>query len=503
MLIPCLVAFPSAFALAILATRAVRTAASALGVVDRPDGYRKVHNGAVPLLGGIAIFVAFSVPLLALDLLGRRIGPTPLWDGLQTAPGEIGALLAGGAVALLLGVIDDVRGLRATYKLLLQILAASIAIGGGYAMHVVSTPFGAPLQLGIFGFPIAVFWFLGCMNGVNLADGLDGLAAGVCLFASIALFVVSLLLHNAVSMLLLACLIGAILGFLLFNFHPAKIFLGDSGSMLLGYLVAALSLRGARTAEGGVALLIPFVALGIPVLDTTLAILRRWSRKLPVSAADRQHIHHVLLSMGLSHQRVVILMYMAYAVLGGAAVLISEAPKELAVLVLVLLCVAASVCIRLVGKLRVLDLFKQFWQSIQSRRRSASVRVSVERTIHRLDGAASVDQLWELAGAAFHQMGLDFAALRFHANGGPPVSLTWKSERPEPSDHQHRSGLHSWSAHLNMRSNGRFLGELELDKRAPNGPFLTDVPELADRLRDEFEVQLMRLEAAERPELRA
>ena len=165
------------------------------------------------------------------------------------------------------------------------------------------------------------------MNAVNLMDGLDGLAAGVCLFVSLTLFLVSLHFRNVLAMLLMSCFSGAVFGFLLFNFYPAKIFLGDSGSMLLGFLVGALSLIGStRKAETAIALLIPVVALGVPIFDTSLTILRRWYKKFPIGSPDRQHIHHVLLSMGYSHPRAVLTLYVTTMVLGGAALLYLRHP---------------------------------------------------------------------------------------------------------------------------------------------------------------------------------
>ncbi len=356
----CIVAFSVAFIVALAATAMVRQAARRLGVVDKPDPYRKIHKRETPRLGGVAIYVAFAAPIILLYVF--RLSRVS--DSLHGRIVPLLALLAGGALALGIGVVDDVRGLRARWKLLLQCLPACAAMAGGYVIHEVSTPFGGSLSLGALAIPVTLFWFLGCMNAVNLLDGLDGLAAGVCLFVSLTLLLVSVFFGNAVSVLLMCCLSGSILGFLVFNFHPASIFLGDSGTMLLGFLIASLSIMSSRKVETAVALLIPFIALGLPILDTALAILRRWCRRLPISAADRQHIHHVLLSMGLSHRQVVVILYVVCIFLGGAALLVTAGRSEVTVLVLGSLSIMAFVCVRIFGGLRFSQVFARLAEEL-------------------------------------------------------------------------------------------------------------------------------------------
>ena len=269
----CLAVFVVSFLLAAILTNGVRMSASTLGLVDKPDNFRKLHKRAVPRLGGIGIFLAFFIPLAFLYFFHRN----PVSDLLLYRPIQLAGLLGGSALALLVGLVDDLRDLRAGWKLLFQIIAASIAWATGLSIEAISNPFGGPLVLGLYSYPVTVLWFVICMNAVNLMDGLDGLAAGVCLFVSLTLFLVSLHFRNVLAMLLMSCFSGAVFGFLLFNFYPAKIFLGDSGSMLLGFLVGALSLIGStRKAETAIALLIPVVALGVPIFDTSLTILRRW-----------------------------------------------------------------------------------------------------------------------------------------------------------------------------------------------------------------------------------
>ena len=485
----CLVAFLLAFLMAVIATLGVRVLALRLGVVDKPDQFRKIHVREVPRLGGIAIFVAFAALIAGMYFFHRNL----VTDLLHRNPVELLALMAGAAGALVLGAADDVWSVRARWKLLFEIMVATIAFAGGFAINTVSNPFGAPIHLGLFSFPVTLFWFLGCMNAVNLLDGLDGLAAGVCLFVTLTLFLVSLVFGNVYSMLLMACLSGAILGFLIFNFHPAKIFLGDAGSLLLGFLVAALSIMGSRKAEAAVALFIPFVALGLPIFDTSLAILRRWSRNLPIAAPDRGHIHHVLVSMGLTHKRAVLVLYGACVALGGVAVLMTMSRNEVSVFLLGSLAIIAFVCVRVFGGMRLTDLWMRLKEDLEHRQLSADARVSVEKAVIRMRTCAETRELWEAFSSALQSLGLDYASLRLYGLGGAqPMELTWlHSNGDEAAGSNTESD--TWFAKLKLQNNGHVLGELKVGKAVHVEHLLADTPQLVDRLRREMAAQIERL----------
>jgi UDP-GlcNAc:undecaprenyl-phosphate GlcNAc-1-phosphate transferase len=477
----CLALFACAFVLAVGATMGVRWMARRLGVVDRPDQFRKIHRREMPRLGGVAVFVAFVAPLLGLYLL-RHGG---LAERLHQEPTRLAALLAAAALALLAGVADDAWGLRPRWKLLVQTAAASIAVAAGAAITVVSNPFGEPLQLGAMSFPLSVFWLLCCMNGVNLIDGLDGLAAGVCLVVSVTFFLFGLLLEQPLCMVLSACLCGAILGFLVFNFHPASIFLGDSGSLLLGFLVGVISLLGASQVRGAGTQLVPVIALGLPLFDTALAALRRWSRRLPVSAADRQHIHHGLMAIGLSHRRVVLVLYAVSVALGAAALLVTVEHAEVTVLVLGSLGGVCLVSARLFGGLRLADVWGRLSGDLAQRRRSAEARMAVERSIARLRAASTLDGLWRAISRALAGLDLDAAELRLYCPAGvEPVALTWcPPGGPRQDEAAPEADL--WSIRLAVKGAGGVFGELEATKALGRGPLVAETPELLDRIRRE------------------
>ena len=488
----CIAVFLVSFLIAVIMTNGVRASAHALGLVDKPDNYRKVHRRAVPRLGGLGIFAAFFIPLAYLYFFHRN----PVADLLHIRPGQLAGLLAGATLALLVGLVDDLRNLRAGRKLLFQIIAASIAWTMGLSIEVISNPFGSPLILGWYSFPVTVLWFVMCMNAVNLMDGLDGLAAGVCLFVSLTLFLVSLHFRNVLAMLLMSCFSGAVFGFLLFNFYPAKIFLGDSGSMLLGFLIGALSLIGStRKAETAIALLIPVVALGVPIFDTSLTILRRWYKKFPIGSPDRQHIHHVLLSMGYSQPRAVLMLYMTTIVLGGAALLITVERSEVTILVLGSLALIAFVCVRVLGNVRLEDVVSRLTQAQNRKKTSTNARVSVERAIQQMRTALTAGGLWEACSEAFKDLGLAHATLKLaRGPGSEPELMSWLNIDRAPAGGPGKQA-DSWSGSLSIRRNDRDYGVLEIGMAFSGTMPIAEVPEYTDLLRYEFAKNLDRLAA--------
>lgn len=485
------VAFVSAFIVALLATRTVIAFARRIGAVDKPDGYRKVHKQETPRLGGLAIYAAFAAPLVALIHF-------PEWSQVSrelfSRADTMLSLMIGATLALGLGVLDDLFDLRAIWKLLWQVLIASLMYWFGFSIAAISNPFGGRFGLGAFSFPVTVFWFVGCMNAVNLLDGLDGLAAGMTLFVSLTLFLVSLHFRNLIGMLLMGSLSGAALGFLMFNFPPARIFLGDSGSMLLGFLVAALSLVGAtRKAEAAVALFIPVVALGLPILDTSLAILRRWYKRLPISAPDRQHIHHALVAMGYSQRRVVMTLYGICLVLGLAALLITMGRNEVVFLVIGSLVVMAFVCARIFSGVRLSDVVEKLARDRAMNEQSAMAKIAVEKALYEMGEANSVDGVWGAVSRALRGLGMDYGKLSLYSGEEAHVeSWSWEAEGYS-QDEKARQHADGWWGRLGVRRDGEVLGELTVGKSAGTSQPIPEAAALLDRLRTEISRQLERV----------
>jgi len=303
-LISAVTAFLVALAVVVGTTPVVRRLALNLGAVDKPGG-RRVHERVIPRLGGVAIVLAFFVPLLVLFFIETQVARQFFSDPMRIVGLVIGGLMVSG-----LGVLDDVRGVRALHKLGVQSVAAAVAYACNYRIEGISIPGLGGLELGVLALPMTVLWVVAIINAINLIDGLDGLAGGVAFFACVTNFVVGAINHDALVMLLSASLGGAVLGFLLFNFNPASIFMGDSGSMFLGYVLATTSILGsAIKSSTSVAIMVPLIALGLPIMDTLFAMGRRILERRPIFSPDRGHIHHRLLAMGIDHRRAVLTLY--------------------------------------------------------------------------------------------------------------------------------------------------------------------------------------------------
>lgn len=317
-----LAAFAEALVLCLVLTPLVRIAARRLGAVSVP-GERHVHTRAIPRLGGVAIALSALAPVLTLLFVDSSVA-----GFIRQGPGLVFGLLAGGAIMCALGALDDIRGLSVTVKLTVQVLTAAMAYWAGFRIDGIALPFAGPISLSYFGLPFTVLWIVGVTNAVNLIDGLDGLAAGVVFFAAVSSFMVALLGGPSAGTifvaLMMASLMGTLLGFLAYNFNPARIFMGDSGSYFLGYLLATSSIMAPlQKASTAVSLLVPIVALGVPIFDTLFSMARRLVQRRPVFSPDRGHIHHRLIDTGITHRRAVVTLYAASVVLAGSAVAIA------------------------------------------------------------------------------------------------------------------------------------------------------------------------------------
>lgn len=322
---------------AVVATPLAKRLALRVGAVDKPVE-RSVHTEPKPYLGGLAIYAAFALAVL-------------LTIGTQ-APG-IAGILVGGLFILVLGIVDDVFRLSPRIKLLGQIAAALILVAYGVRIDWLTNPLGGLIVLGRWSIPLTVLWIVAVVNVVNLVDGLDGLAAGISTIAAFTLMVVALGQGQAYVVFITAALAGSTLGFLPYNFNPAMIFMGDAGAMFLGYVLAAVAVEGTLKSATAIALVVPLLALGLPILDTAWAIIRRFINGQPIYQADRGHLHHRLLELGLSQRQAVLVMYLISGWLGLSAVILSKAATMLGTILLGLIFGLALVGARRAGLLEV------------------------------------------------------------------------------------------------------------------------------------------------------
>lgn len=314
-----LIAFVAALVTCTLLTPLARWFALRFGAVSDPGG-RNVHERSIPRLGGAAIALAWCAPLLALVIFHPAC---------RSLVGEhdrhLLGVIGGGGFLCLVGALDDLRGLKATHKLMTQVLVALGAFVLGFRIEAVFLPFVGTLEMGVFALPVTVLWIVGITNAVNLIDGLDGLAAGIAFFAALTSFVVAFLSDSVFVALTMATLMGALVGFLFFNFNPARIFMGDSGSYFLGYVLATTALTGGvqQKASTAVSLLVPIIALGLPIFDTLFSMFRRVIERRPIFSPDRGHVHHRLLELGLTHRRAVMVLYGVSIVFAAGAIAVS------------------------------------------------------------------------------------------------------------------------------------------------------------------------------------
>lgn len=376
---------------AVFLTPVVRKVAIEAGAVDQPDA-RRIHVVPTPRMGGIAVAIAFAVPLFLLYFHPNRIHNAFFRD-----PSLLWGLGLGSVLILGLGIYDDIKGARPILKLLVQGLVAVLCYKLGFQIDFVGTPFnGEIINLNLLSLPITVLWVVGVINAVNLIDGVDGLASGVGFFACITLFVLSVASDNYMSSLIMAALAGALLGFLVFNFNPATIFLGDTGSMFLGFILAVTSVSCTFKRYTAFSILIPAMALGLPLLDTGLAMLRRALTGRPIMSADRHHIHHRLLHRGLSQRQVVLTLYGFCALL--SIVSLSTAflqSKGILTVIFIALIVVMVVFVRYMG---IVDLIRSEWKTQFLNDHFGGIALHTTQLLtlrSALEQAESLEDVWE------------------------------------------------------------------------------------------------------------
>ncbi len=321
------------FIASVLITPLVKKLAIAIGATDKPNA-RKVHQKIMPRLGGLAIYISFIIGFLILRPMDEDFSPLPI--------------IIGSFIIIITGVLDDRFELSAKVKLIGQLLAAGVVVLGGIQLDFINMPFGGELQFGIFSIPLTILWIVGITNAINLIDGLDGLAAGVSSIALITISGMAILMGDVFVTSVGLILLGSTLGFLVYNFHPAKIFMGDTGALFLGFMISVLALLGFKNITI-FSLIVPIIILGVPISDTFFAIIRRFVNKQPLSAPDKSHLHHCLLRLGYSHRQTVLIIYGIAAMFGLAAVIFSQSTLWGALLVMGVLLIAIEVFVEKIG----------------------------------------------------------------------------------------------------------------------------------------------------------
>ncbi|MBS1850839.1 MAG: undecaprenyl/decaprenyl-phosphate alpha-N-acetylglucosaminyl 1-phosphate transferase [Acidobacteria bacterium] len=436
-------------------TRYIRNWAVARGWVAPPGPQRHLHSRPLPRIGGIAIMASFLAALVAA--LGLNFwNPGLAWGA---SPQSLLTILVPGFLVFSLGVYDDLHGASVYLKFGVQALAAAMLYAGGLRILDLPVLFGDHHFSWMISLPLTILWVLAITNAFNLIDGLDGLAAGSALFSTTVVFVAALVSQTPMVPLMTLALAGAVLGFLRYNFNPATIFLGDSGSLFIGFMLSALALQGAQKAPTLIAVAIPMVSFGLPILETTLSVLRRFISGRPVFTADREHIHHKLLERGMSQRQAVIVLYGVSAVFAMLSLFLLWPTGSTLGLVLAVLGVGVWVGVQHLNYLEFGEL-RRIAQRTMGQRQVFVNNLAIRRAIEELKVAQSYDQLGRILTAAFEGNDFDVFELRLQATPvqlpeipglqlivehGKPPRLRWR----KPGTYAHAM-VSAWSLNLDL-----------------------------------------------------
>jgi UDP-GlcNAc:undecaprenyl-phosphate GlcNAc-1-phosphate transferase len=442
--------FTVSLALALALVPLMRPLSFRVGAVDKGAG-RRAHLGVVPRLGGIGIFLAFFIPFAFSLTRGE-------WDVFHKS---MTGILIGSTVIFLTGVYDDIRGARIRYKLVMEILAAVVVYAWGIRITTVSNPFGSPIDLGLLSLPVTVLWIIVITNAINLIDGLDGLAAGTVIFISATLFSLSADLHTQLTFVILA---GSLLGFLRYNFPPASIFMGDSGSLFLGFFLGSVSILSARKATAMATLMIPVFAFSLPLMDMFYAVLRRYYRGMPLGEADKEHIHHKLLDRGLSRRKVLLILYSLNVLILVGVLLIIRRQLDLSFFGLVLLVVAAIFGLRVLGYIEFVPFFREILRNYAMGKKRKYFSYVIARFRKNASQSRSLDDFWGHLTELMSEYNFSSAEINLNL---PDISnpVYAFNNRPDP-------GKPMMLSFPLIGSDEKYLGDIRVSKQMDDDYFL-------------------------------
>ena len=388
-------------AITLVTTPLCRRLSHRLGLFDHPDQFRKVHVQPIPRVGGVAIF---SGVLAALFVLAR-------FEPLKTyvmSGGVLVRLIPSLAIVFLVGLLDDIFGLKPWQKIGGQLAAAGLVCATGVEIETIGgRPIIHPWQI-----PLTIVWLVGCTNAFNLIDGVDGLAAGVGLFATLTTLISALLHNNLALALATAPLAGALLGFLRYNFNPATIFLGDCGSLSIGFLLGCAGIIWSQKSATLLGMTAPLIALSIPIADTALSIVRRLLRGKPIFGADRRHIHHLLLDRGLTPRHVALVMYGVAGIAAACSLMVSVNDDQFGGIILILFCIAAWVGVQHLGYGEFSAARTVFFGGVIGR--VINAQVSLRQMDHQLGATQRFEQRWDILTNSCRKLGFSDAGLEFN-----------------------------------------------------------------------------------------
>ena len=408
--------------LATITTPIVICVARHLDIVDTPD-IRKVHSKPVPRIGGVAIFVSMIGVVLPVSFLPNLVG-----NSFRLIQSEIVVVLCAAGFMFFVGLVDDIRGLRVRTKISCQLVAAIVVCSAGIRVESIALTDQLTLGLGWFSWFFTLCWIVGITNAINLSDGLDGLAAGISLVACGVIAMLCIYNGDAVMAVLMLALLGSLTGFLLFNFEPAKIFMGDSGSLFLGFTIASASVLSATKTETIVGLALPILALGIPIFDTLFSMLRRFLERRSLFAPDRSHFHHRLLAFGLRQRHVVITAYVVTLFAAGLGMFMLFTQNAQTVVVFICVLFLLILVFRVVGSVKLHETIiglKQKYEISSQKRQEIESFENIELHFRQ---AHIFDQWWQAVCFATDKMDFMQSLLPVTNRDGTKRMLVWEKE---------------------------------------------------------------------------
>jgi UDP-GlcNAc:undecaprenyl-phosphate GlcNAc-1-phosphate transferase len=453
------------------------------GWVAPPIQDRDLHEIPLPRLGGVPIFLAFLISIAIALLAGLHFPALAVSSSLRT----LLTVLAAGTLIFLLGIYDDIHSVGPYTKFAVQAIAAVMLFAGGLRILELPLLFGSRHLAWPVGLPITVLWVIGITNAFNLIDGLDGLAAGSALFSTLVVFVVAIFNGSSLVSLLTIALAGAILGFLRFNFNPATIFLGDCGSLFIGFMLGALALVGSEKAPTVIAVAIPLVSFGLPILETTLSVIRRLISGRPLFTADREHIHHKLLQLGMSHRQVVIVLYGVSAIFALLSLFLLWPSGSTLGLVLAVLGTGMWIGVQHLGYLEFGELARAAQRTLAQRQIFIN-DLAIRRAIEEMKGASDYVQVCRILEAAFSTNDFEGFELKVNAEKEEPAIIGLGDKRPrekagETLDFKwsrlgapmRHDGWGAWNLGLElMTSSNRWRGSIKIYRLYTDRPLLVD-----------------------------
>ena len=450
-------------------------------------GWIRSENGdatGVPRLGGVSVFATALIMMVLLILWDNQVAARMMKE-LPLALGMIGAT---GAV-FLIGLYDDLRGARPWQKLLIQGTAAVGLYFTGFRIEVLTNPFtqGAS-HLGWMALPLTVLWLVAISNAFNLIDGLDGLAAGVGLFATVTLFLLAMLQAQSFVAATTVALAGALFGFLPHNFNPARIYLGDSGSLTIGMVLAALSIHSSQKGPVLLTVAIPLMIFGLPLLDVGVTTARRFLSGQPLFRRDEEHLHHRLQKIGMTPRTSVLLLYGLAALFALASLLLVNYKGAAGSLIALLSGILAWLVVRQMQYAEFAELDSHVRREMRSQRHVLRNHILLRKATSEVRAAASVEEAWAMARRIFEALEFSSAACELQARS----TLRWKSGGEAAAD--------SWTLTIPLAHNGRPIGKLHLARPMYSGPLLFRVAPLLEFFAKDFSTRLAELIERETPE---